>query len=197
MVHECLARLAQRLPVTEIEIATLAFAVINIFIWLLWWSKPLDVERPILIGPEPEPEVAEENGSEEAGSQSFYAALVTLLHAAAGNHNLGFDASSTSVPSFYSPKCRALADRDRIILTATASAVGVVFGGIHCVTWSAIFPSAVEMWMWRASALFIAAWPAFVGCWFVLFALALSMGYRRHPLQLFRYVGLYMFYAGA
>ncbi|KAJ7046350.1 hypothetical protein C8F04DRAFT_884232, partial [Mycena alexandri] len=43
---QCLARLHQRLALTELEIATLAFAVVNMFIWLLWWEKPLDVERP-------------------------------------------------------------------------------------------------------------------------------------------------------
>ncbi|KAJ7700415.1 hypothetical protein B0H17DRAFT_925594, partial [Mycena rosella] len=40
---QCLARVHQHLPITELEIATLAFAVINIFIWGLWWKKPLDV----------------------------------------------------------------------------------------------------------------------------------------------------------
>ncbi|KAJ6542941.1 hypothetical protein B0H19DRAFT_886717, partial [Mycena capillaripes] len=36
---QCLARVAQNLPVTEIEVATLAFAVVNVFIWALWWGK--------------------------------------------------------------------------------------------------------------------------------------------------------------
>ncbi|KAJ7700322.1 hypothetical protein B0H17DRAFT_907298, partial [Mycena rosella] len=44
---QCLARFSQHLPVTELEIATLAFAVVNFFTWLLWWGKPLDVQRPI------------------------------------------------------------------------------------------------------------------------------------------------------
>ncbi|KAJ7897947.1 hypothetical protein B0H14DRAFT_2224884, partial [Mycena olivaceomarginata] len=43
---QCLARVHQTLPVTELEAATLAFAVVNIFIWILWWNKPLDVQRP-------------------------------------------------------------------------------------------------------------------------------------------------------
>ncbi|KAF8142788.1 hypothetical protein K438DRAFT_1634816, partial [Mycena galopus ATCC 62051] len=45
-VTQCIARRAQRLPITELEITTLAFAVVNVFTWLLWWSKPLDVHRP-------------------------------------------------------------------------------------------------------------------------------------------------------
>ncbi|KAJ7059139.1 hypothetical protein C8F01DRAFT_1146162 [Mycena amicta] len=50
-VAQCITRAAQRLPLAEVEIATLAFAVVNIFIWLLWWGKPLDVGAPIVVGP--------------------------------------------------------------------------------------------------------------------------------------------------
>ncbi|KAJ7114918.1 hypothetical protein C8R44DRAFT_740258 [Mycena epipterygia] len=39
----------QHLPVTELEVATLAFAIVNIFIWSHWWVKPLDVEQPIMV----------------------------------------------------------------------------------------------------------------------------------------------------
>ncbi|KAJ7130488.1 hypothetical protein C8R44DRAFT_614159, partial [Mycena epipterygia] len=46
---QCLARLHQHLPITQLEVATLAFAVVNILIWSLWWAKPLGVERPILV----------------------------------------------------------------------------------------------------------------------------------------------------
>ncbi|KAJ7704522.1 hypothetical protein B0H17DRAFT_921180, partial [Mycena rosella] len=44
---QCVARLAQHLPITELEVTTLAFAVVNVFTWLLWWGKPLDVQQPI------------------------------------------------------------------------------------------------------------------------------------------------------
>ncbi|KAJ7130462.1 hypothetical protein C8R44DRAFT_613877, partial [Mycena epipterygia] len=43
-VTQCLARVHQNLPVTQLEVATLAFSVVNIFIWALWWAKPLDVK---------------------------------------------------------------------------------------------------------------------------------------------------------
>jgi hypothetical protein len=48
-IVQIIARAAQRLPVSELEITTLAFAVVNIFVWVLWWHKPLDVQQPILI----------------------------------------------------------------------------------------------------------------------------------------------------
>ncbi|KAJ7697566.1 hypothetical protein B0H16DRAFT_1350010, partial [Mycena metata] len=42
-VTQCLACLFQHLPLTELEVATLAFAVLSIVIRLLWLDKPLDV----------------------------------------------------------------------------------------------------------------------------------------------------------
>ncbi|KAJ7127658.1 hypothetical protein C8R44DRAFT_616196, partial [Mycena epipterygia] len=48
-ITQCLARLHQHLPVTQLEVATGAFAIVNVFIWSLWWAKPLDVEKPLLV----------------------------------------------------------------------------------------------------------------------------------------------------
>ncbi len=42
-VAQCLARWATRLPVTEIEVVTLAFAALNIVTCCLWWYKPQNV----------------------------------------------------------------------------------------------------------------------------------------------------------
>ncbi|KAJ7762931.1 hypothetical protein B0H16DRAFT_1528185, partial [Mycena metata] len=42
-ITQSLARLQQNLPLTELEVATLAFVVAMVSIWLLWWHKPLDV----------------------------------------------------------------------------------------------------------------------------------------------------------
>ncbi|KAJ6573080.1 hypothetical protein DFH09DRAFT_857887, partial [Mycena vulgaris] len=48
-ITQYLARIHQHLPVTKLEVATLAFAAVNIFIWVIWWQKPLNVEQPIQI----------------------------------------------------------------------------------------------------------------------------------------------------
>ncbi|KAJ6603487.1 hypothetical protein DFH09DRAFT_807408, partial [Mycena vulgaris] len=41
-ILQILARFVGDLPISELEVATLAFAVVNLFTWLLWWHKPLD-----------------------------------------------------------------------------------------------------------------------------------------------------------
>ncbi|KAI9507953.1 hypothetical protein F5148DRAFT_1200841 [Russula earlei] len=44
-VTQCIARGAQGLPITEIELVTVAFATLNLVMYLLWWNKPLNVGR--------------------------------------------------------------------------------------------------------------------------------------------------------
>jgi len=43
-VMQCIARGVRGLPITELELATIAFASLNLVIYLLWWDKPLNVE---------------------------------------------------------------------------------------------------------------------------------------------------------
>ncbi|KAJ3572780.1 hypothetical protein NP233_g2861 [Leucocoprinus birnbaumii] len=48
-IVQCVARWVQRLHVTELEIVTLAFAMLNIITYLLWWNKPLNMRIAIPI----------------------------------------------------------------------------------------------------------------------------------------------------
>ncbi|KAK0439676.1 uncharacterized protein EV420DRAFT_1316079 [Desarmillaria tabescens] len=44
-----IARAVQSLPITQIETATLAFTLLNIGNYILWWHKPMDVQVPIIL----------------------------------------------------------------------------------------------------------------------------------------------------
>ncbi|KAL8849147.1 MAG: hypothetical protein Q9221_005870 [Calogaya cf. arnoldii] len=46
---QCIARLAESLPLSLLELNTVAHALCTLVIYLLWWHKPLDVEEPTLI----------------------------------------------------------------------------------------------------------------------------------------------------
>ncbi|TFK58067.1 hypothetical protein BDN72DRAFT_866247, partial [Pluteus cervinus] len=66
-VLECIARFQQHLPITELEIVTLAFAVLNIITYGFWWDKPLNVncQVQIHIKPDVSPDEPEANESQE------------------------------------------------------------------------------------------------------------------------------------
>ena len=46
-IIQCVARGVERLPITELEVLTLAFAVLNFATYWLWWNKPLNVRCPV------------------------------------------------------------------------------------------------------------------------------------------------------
>ena len=63
-IGQCIARGAYKLAVTELEVVTLAFAVLTGVIYYLWWDKPLDVRCPIPV------QLLEGHvGQEDTGSQ--------------------------------------------------------------------------------------------------------------------------------
>ncbi|KAF7349917.1 hypothetical protein MVEN_01292400 [Mycena venus] len=152
---QCLARVHQHLTVTELEVATLAFAVVNVFIWLLWWDKPLDVQRPMVVGP----------------PKSLDARPITLaqisrldrfLYAINGSYrgDSYVPVSSTSVPSFYSPP---MDGELRFFATMGITALaGSVFAAIHCAAWNTDFPTTAEMWIWRSGSLIITVMPVVI-----------------------------------
>ncbi|KAF7369951.1 hypothetical protein MSAN_00624900 [Mycena sanguinolenta] len=150
-ILQTLARAHQRLAVTQLEIATLAFAVVNIFIWLLWWNKPLDVQRPIVIGPPTQPDT-------ETITLPVSLLERILLHSAILGLSEDYyqPLSSVSVPLFWSIENQSKHGAGAFILL---DLVGIVFGAIHCAAWSAVFPTRPEMWIWRMSAVVITAMP--------------------------------------
>jgi len=65
-VTQCIARGAQGLPVTELELATVAFATLNFVIYVLWWDKPQNVQRGIRVYKKRKTEEPIDDGNAEA-----------------------------------------------------------------------------------------------------------------------------------
>ncbi|KAJ7807171.1 hypothetical protein B0H14DRAFT_3483473 [Mycena olivaceomarginata] len=139
-----LARIHQRLPVTEIEVATLAFAVVNIFIWLLWWNKPFDVARPLPIGPKEATPVIT-NTYSYSRPQPWWKGLRGSLLAAFSGYTYELSELSTAVPAFWSDECDVFTDPTVYLCATTEALVGILFGGIHSTAWNAQFLSVAEI----------------------------------------------------
>jgi len=57
---QCLTRFFQHLAISLLELNTFGHAVCTLFIYALWWNKPLDIEEPEMISiPSDKPEVFE------------------------------------------------------------------------------------------------------------------------------------------
>ncbi|KAI9449654.1 hypothetical protein F5148DRAFT_633627 [Russula earlei] len=75
-VMQCIARGVQHLPVTELELVTVAFAALNFVMYLLWWDKPLHVQRGVRVYKKRNTEEAIDDGDvESACSVGFWGAL--------------------------------------------------------------------------------------------------------------------------
>jgi hypothetical protein len=161
---QCLARVHQNLAVTKLEVATLGFAVVNIFIWALWWNKPLDVQQPIVIA---SPNAQPITPAGVRRSTSFWNFIT-------GYEPGDYDAlSSTSVPSFWSLPMKQGIQFGSMAITAFA---GSVFGAIHCAAWNTDFPTTTQMTMWRSCSALITAAPAVI-----ILSLALIAALYRIP----------------
>ena len=67
-ILQCIARRIERLPITELELVTLAFAALNVITYGLWWNKPLDVQCPFRVPKKRRKDESEE--SKDAGENS-------------------------------------------------------------------------------------------------------------------------------
>ncbi|KAH9967501.1 hypothetical protein BC827DRAFT_1123443 [Russula dissimulans] len=77
-VMQCIARGVQGLPITELELATIAFASLNFVIYLLWWDKPLNVQCGVRVYKKRITDSPVDDGHVEA-TAGFWAALRDAL----------------------------------------------------------------------------------------------------------------------
>ncbi|KAF7288602.1 hypothetical protein MIND_01426800 [Mycena indigotica] len=160
-VVQCLARLHQGLPLTELEVATLGFATVNAFTWELWWHKPLDVRAPIFL---PSPDTsARLSRPREWGTHRPLPApslgqrfMWVLGYSSTRDHF--YDAA---VPSFYFASDAVGDDHERYT-PMLQMLVALLFSAVHCAAWNARFLSVVEMWLWRGAAVLLGIVPVVV-----------------------------------
>jgi len=175
-VTQCIARGIQGLPITELELATVAFATLNFGIYLLWWDKPLNVQRGVRVYKKRTTEQPVDDGDVEA-TVGFWIALQDTLSGLPaaivfGPYNDTFIGSSwlTRVLTWplFKPGDIMLGQdwaddvKSKRVNTfyptkwVTASqkflvaTVTVAFGGIHCIGWSFNFPSSTERTLWQS-----------------------------------------------
>ncbi|KIM28291.1 hypothetical protein M408DRAFT_145495 [Serendipita vermifera MAFF 305830] len=147
-VVQCIARGTQHLPLTELEVVTLAYTMLNFFIYVFWWDKPRNVECPIRVY-KTSTASHKESGEEveewdDAGLSRW---LDTILHYTIGQQD-GYVALSEqrSIPMFWSGR---MGDKELGFAGLGPSILGATFGAIHCIAWSSEFPSHAELVLWR------------------------------------------------
>ncbi|KAF9471915.1 hypothetical protein BDN70DRAFT_998426 [Pholiota conissans] len=62
---QCISRKAQGLVTTELELVTIAFAALNVFIYFFWWDKPMDVQTTVTVPYLSKPAIPEQMSSQD------------------------------------------------------------------------------------------------------------------------------------
>lgn len=74
-IAQCGARWAGKLPLAELEVVTLAFAVLNAITYALWLNKPQNVQEAIRIDLKTDFDISDDSKSEKSGCESWATAL--------------------------------------------------------------------------------------------------------------------------
>ena len=170
-VIQCIARGIGHLPLTHLEIVTLAYAAMNFVIYIFWWNKPLNVNRPVRVfrhEPSERRPLVEESISEtrELTWEAIGDSLEKILKLIAGVQDRAVRLSCKDrVPMFWGNNDT---DEEIFIADGIMLGVGICFGAIHCIAWRFSFPTDAELLMWRISCVAITAIPLYIFLGFFL-----------------------------
>ncbi|KAI0762194.1 hypothetical protein C8Q74DRAFT_1336607 [Fomes fomentarius] len=137
----CGNRFAQRLPLSLLEVATIAHALCTFFTYLLWWQKPQDISQPTVIAGDRARQAREKLSLPDPPSTRPLVAPVAHLQEA----TFALKAHSDAEPG-------ASGSRQELILIAVLT---LMYGFVHMLGWTAAFPTALEQSLWRYSTLVV------------------------------------------
>jgi hypothetical protein len=196
-VTQCIARVVQGLPITELELVTVAFATLNIVIYVLWWHKPLNVQRGVRVYKQRTTEQPIDDGDVEADAEywdALFEALSELPAAIADGPitrefpRIPWLLRIISWPFVIPPQllCIGIPEQEyenlkRVITfypdlwptrtmavgLALVAAIASAFGGIHCLGLLLTFPSSIERTLWRVASVSIFVVPITLSLSFV------------------------------
>ncbi|KAF8834548.1 hypothetical protein BDN67DRAFT_975948 [Paxillus ammoniavirescens] len=133
-ILQVIARAANNLAITLVEIDTLALATLSLPLFCFWWSKPMAVECPHIFYKQ-----TSSRADDETENPSFEQDHVFSVSRDIGDwfgEIMAGGAEDTDQNSFL------------MLLIVWA-----IFGGLHLIAWDFQFPSQVEKIMWRVASL--------------------------------------------
>jgi hypothetical protein len=165
MVVQSIARRVQNLPLTTLEVSTIAYIPCALLAYILWWHKPYDVSVPIVL-PLKSPQqgylaldIEPRNCAEPREMPVSWHCKHTM--------NIGIRRNLTALQEVSTVEYRTFETTRQSLemLRSSLMPVGafgfssafifVMVGGIHLAAWNFNFPSSAECWAWRVCSLVI------------------------------------------
>lgn len=136
LIVQVIVRSTNKLPISQLEVLALAFAVFSLFTYGFLWPKPQDAQVAKFIQAARHPTVHDIMKLEEKAPSSW--GDVRSTQSLANN--------------YYASYVVNLGETFPLPDVAWAIS-GLLFGAVHCIAWDFQFPSFVECVFWRVSAL--------------------------------------------
>ena len=138
-----------KLPVTQLEIATVAFSLMAVATYAVNWWKPKDIVTPTTL------EIPTSFRDTNEDRRNFQGFVKRLLAPSAAND-----------PIPYSDRKRIENDTvwmqgDTPLIWGLMAISSLIFGGLHCLAWNFDFPTNTELALWRVASLASSALPTF------------------------------------
>lgn len=139
-----------RLPISQIEIATVAFAIMAILTYIANWWKPKDISQPTMLQFSGEGYPAHNfRDRKQSFTQRFWHPIRSIQEAEYG--------LKTYVPRVANDIVWLEGDIPLLFYLMAGSSLA--FGGIHCLAWDFDFPTRAELICWRVASLASAVLP--------------------------------------
>ncbi|KAG1840874.1 hypothetical protein C8R48DRAFT_679441 [Suillus tomentosus] len=157
-IMQLITRVIYHLEITQLEVGTLAFAVLNFLTYAVWWNKPLDVQCPHPVywkstESRPEKYIAAVEGEEFVGlGGMLFAVILPILDL------MGVAAPRKLRVQTFDGSIR-LEKSDVTVLVAAELLMATIFGSVHCMAWFFAFTTYYEQVLWRTSAVAITCTP--------------------------------------
>ncbi|KAG2360336.1 hypothetical protein BDR07DRAFT_1610879 [Suillus spraguei] len=160
-VMQFITRVIYRLEITQLEVGTLAFAVLNFLTYAVWWNKPLNVQCPHPVywkstESRPENHIHVRENDQVTGCEMLFLAVFGPTLELIGASDL-HSSRKLRVPTFVGSI--ELEDIDASVLMLAGVLMATIFGGIHCMAWFFAFGTHQEQVLWRISAVAITCTP--------------------------------------
>jgi hypothetical protein len=144
LILSVIVRAAKKLPISQLEICTTAFAILAVATYIANWSKPKDIEVPIKF------KLVEDTYDCEANKyqgESFFHRLIKPSRVLKGEKYSRIWNDYVRLEGFMPPMAINMA-----IST-------LVFGGLHCLAWNFEFPTKAELMIWMIGSVASATIP--------------------------------------
>ncbi|ORY14270.1 hypothetical protein BCR34DRAFT_237540 [Clohesyomyces aquaticus] len=132
---QVIGRAATHLPITALELFTLAYVVCALSAYCFWWNKPVDLQVPIIL----------------PATSSFGVNKQTVARSSEWEDGI-LRGRLGALDAGYTPQSEYWVFLSFSIFTS-------LFGACHLLGWNAVFPTIVERLLWRIGSVACGGYP--------------------------------------